>query len=31
MAALAGITVALLLVDLKVFAPGREPTFREGA
>jgi TerC family integral membrane protein len=28
--ALAGITVALLLVDVKVFAPGREPTFREG-
>jgi TerC family integral membrane protein len=29
--ALAGITVALLTVDLKLFAPGREPTFREGA
>jgi tellurite resistance protein TerC len=29
-AALAAITVALLLVDVKVFAPGREPTFREG-
>ena len=28
--ALAGITVALLLVDLKLFARGREPTFREG-
>jgi tellurite resistance protein TerC len=29
--ALAGITVVLLAVDLKLFAPGREPTFREGA
>jgi tellurite resistance protein TerC len=29
--ALAGVTVALLLVDLKLFAPGREPSFREGA
>jgi tellurite resistance protein TerC len=29
--ALAGITVALLMVDLKLFAPNREPTFREGA
>jgi TerC family integral membrane protein len=29
--ALAGITIALLAVDLKLFAPGREPTFREGA
>jgi tellurite resistance protein TerC len=29
--ALAAITVALLLVDLKVFAPDRTPTFREGA
>ena len=29
--ALAGITVALLVVDLKLFAPGREPSFREGA
>jgi tellurite resistance protein TerC len=29
--ALAGITVALLLVDLKLFAPDRTPTFREGA
>jgi TerC family integral membrane protein len=28
--ALAAITVALLLVDVKVFAAGREPTFREG-
>ena len=28
--ALACITIALLLVDLKLFAPGREPTFREG-
>jgi tellurite resistance protein TerC len=28
--ALAGVTVALLLVDLKLFARGREPTFREG-
>jgi tellurite resistance protein TerC len=28
---LAAITVALLAVDLKLFAPGREPTFREGA
>jgi tellurite resistance protein TerC len=29
--ALAGITVVLLVVDLKLFAPGREPSFREGA
>jgi tellurite resistance protein TerC len=29
--ALAAITVALLLVDLKAFAPNRTPTFREGA
>jgi tellurite resistance protein TerC len=29
--ALAGITVALLVVDLKLFAPNREPSFREGA
>jgi tellurite resistance protein TerC len=29
-AALAVITVGLLLVDLKVFAPDRTPTFREG-
>jgi tellurite resistance protein TerC len=28
--ALAAITVGLLLVDVKVFAAGREPTFREG-
>jgi tellurite resistance protein TerC len=28
--ALAAITVGLLLVDLKVFAPDRTPTFREG-
>jgi tellurite resistance protein TerC len=28
--ALAGVTVVLLLVDLKLFARGREPTFREG-
>jgi len=28
--ALAGITIVLLLVDLKLFAPGREPKFREG-
>jgi tellurite resistance protein TerC len=28
--ALAAVTVALLLVDVKVFAAGREPTFREG-
>jgi tellurite resistance protein TerC len=28
--ALAAITVALLAVDLKLFARGREPTFREG-
>jgi tellurite resistance protein TerC len=28
--ALAAITVALLLVDVKVFAAGREPSFREG-
>jgi tellurite resistance protein TerC len=28
--ALAAVTVALLLVDLKLFAPGREPSFREG-
>ena len=28
--ALAAITVCLLLVDLKVFAPDRTPTFREG-
>jgi tellurite resistance protein TerC len=29
--ALAGITVALLVVDLKLFSPNREPSFREGA
>ena len=29
--ALAAITVGLLLVDLKLFAPNRTPTFREGA
>jgi tellurite resistance protein TerC len=29
--ALAGITVVLLAVDLKLFARNREPTFREGA
>jgi tellurite resistance protein TerC len=29
--ALAGITIALLMVDLKLFAPNREPSFREGA
>jgi tellurite resistance protein TerC len=28
--ALAAITIALLAVDLKLFAPNREPTFREG-
>jgi tellurite resistance protein TerC len=28
---LAGVTVALLAIDLKLFARGREPTFREGA
>jgi tellurite resistance protein TerC len=28
--ALGAVTVALLLVDVKVFAAGREPTFREG-
>jgi tellurite resistance protein TerC len=28
--ALAGITVCLLFVDLKLFAPNRTPTFREG-
>ena len=28
---LAGVLVALLLVDLKLFARGREPNFREGA
>src|ERR687894_1265632 len=28
---LAGVTVVLLAVDLKLFARGREPTFREGA
>ena len=28
--ALAGLTVALLLVDLRFFARGREPSFREG-
>ena len=29
--ALAGITICLLFVDLKLFAPNRTPTFREGA
>jgi tellurite resistance protein TerC len=29
--ALAGITIALLVVDLKLFAPNRQPSFREGA
>jgi tellurite resistance protein TerC len=29
--ALAAITIGLLLVDLKLFAPNRTPTFREGA
>jgi tellurite resistance protein TerC len=29
-AALAAVTVALLVVDLKLFAPDRAPTFREG-